>query len=184
MSRLIYSTIMSLDGYIADEAGRFDWAQPDEEVHSYLNDLERDAGTFLVGRRTYEVMLPWESPEFSSGQPPYIQDFAQIWQGAEKVVYSTTLEAPSFPRTRVERVFDPEAVRQLKHESARDLLIGGPTLAAHAISAGLVDECQIFVAPVLVGGGLSAFSASNVALRLLEERSFDSGMVFLRYEVG
>lgn len=183
MARLIHSAIASLDGYITDRSGRFDWATPDEQVHSFANDLERDVGTHLYGRRMCETMLAWESPALSAGQPAYIEDFAQIWRAAEKVVYSTTLAAVSSARTRIERTFDPEVVRRLKEESQSDLTIGGPTLAAQAIGAGLVDECLLFIVPVVVGGGLPAFPGVSLTLSLLEERLFDSGTVYVRYAV-
>lgn len=182
MARLIYSAIMSVDGCIADESGRFDWAMPDEEVHSFINELERSAGTSLYGRRMYEVMAVWETMGSAPEEPPYIQDYARIWQAADKVVYSTTLADVSSARTRIERAFDPEAIRQMKADLERDILIGGPTLAAHAIEAGLVDEYQLFVAPVAVGGGLRFFPGGvRVDLTLLDERRFRNGMVYLRY---
>ena len=139
MAKLIYSAITSLDGYVADEDGKFDWAEPDEEVHSFVNDLERPVGTYLYGRRMYEVMVAWETLDLAD-QPPFIQDFAEIWRAADKIVYSKTLETASSARTRIERDFDPEAVRQLKAAAGRDLTVGGPDLAAQAFKAGLVDE--------------------------------------------
>jgi dihydrofolate reductase len=182
MGKLIYSAIMSLDGYVADEEGNFDWGEPDEEVHTFVNDLERRIGTHLYGRRLYEVMVYWETAHTRAGQPPYIQDFAEIWQAADKIVYSRTLEAVSSARTRIERDLDPEAVRQLKASAERDILVGGPELAAQAIRAGLVDEHHLFVAPVVVGGG-KQFLPDNVrlVLELLDERRFGNGMVHLRY---
>jgi dihydrofolate reductase len=152
MARLIYSAIASLDGYVADQDGNFDWAEPDEEVHTFVNDLQRPVGTYLYGRRLYDVMVAWETMHTRADQPHVIQDFAEIWQAADKIVYSRTLEAVSSARTRIERVFDPDAVRQLKASAARDLTVGGPDLAAQAFKAGLVDECHLFVAPVVVGG--------------------------------
>lgn len=184
MSLLIYGMISSLDGYVADEAGRFDWAEPDEQVHVFINNLQRDAGTHLYGRRMYETMVAWESPELSANQPPYIQDFARIWRAADKVVYSTTLREVHSARTRLERRFDPDAVRRLKQDAERNVLIAGPTLASHAIRAGLVDECHLFIAPVVVGGGLPAFPGVQAPLRLLDERRFERGMVYLRYGTG
>jgi dihydrofolate reductase len=182
MSHLIYSVIASLDGYIADEDGRFDWAEPDEAVHTFVNGLERTVGTHLYGRRMYETMLAWESPEVSTGQPPYIREFAEIWRAADKIVYSTTLEAASSARTKIERTFDPNAVHQLKRETERDILVGGPTLAAHAMEAGLIDQYHLFVAPVVVGGGLPAFPRRfRMSLKLADERRFANGMVYLRY---
>ena len=181
MARLIYSVIASLDGYIADENGRFDWAEPDEEVHTFVNDLERPVGTYLYGRRMYEVMLGWETMALAD-QPTFARDFAQIWRAADKIVYSTTLPTASTARTRIERTFDPEAVRTLKASAARDLTVAGPELAAQAIRAGLVDECHLFVAPVLVGGGTQVFPDQiHVGLELLDERRFRNGMVHLRY---
>jgi dihydrofolate reductase len=182
MAKLIYSAITSLDGYVADEDGNFDWAAPDEEVHSFVNDLERPVGTYLYGRRLYEVMVYWETALTVADQPPVIQDFAQIWQAADKVVYSKTLETVSSARTRIERDFDPEAVRQMKARATRDLTVGGPDLAAQAITAGLVDECHLFVTPVVVGGGKHSFPDDvRVGLELLDERRFGSGVVHLHY---
>jgi len=154
--RLIYSTIASLDGYVADTDGNFDWAAPDEEVHAFVNELERPIGTYLYGRRMYEVMAFWETEGSGPGEPPVMHDFAEIWRAAEKVVYSRTLGEVSSARTRLEREFDPSAVRELVASASRDIAIGGPGLAAEALKAGLVDECQLFVAPVLVGAGKRA----------------------------
>jgi dihydrofolate reductase len=181
MAKLIYSAITSLDGYVADEAGRFDWAEPDEEVHSFGNDLERSVGTNLLGRRMYEVMVAWETVDLA-GQPPFIQEFAEIWRAADKIVYSKTLETVSSARTRIEREFDPEAVRQLKATEGRDLTVGGPHLAAQALAAGLVDELHLFLAPIVVGGGLRSLpDAVRLELELLDERRFGNGAVYLRY---
>jgi dihydrofolate reductase len=179
---LIYSALASLDGYIADEDGNFDWAEPDEEVHTFVNDLERDVGTYLYGRRLYETMVYWEDPEEYADWPSHLKEFADIWQAADKIVYSTTLESPSSARTRVEREFDPGAVRELKETAERDLLIGGPNLAASAFRAGLIDECHLFLAPAVVGGG-NRFLPDKVRLdlELVDERRFGNGMVFLRY---
>jgi dihydrofolate reductase len=182
MARLTYSAITSLDGYVADEDGIFDWAAPDEEVHAFVNDLERPVGTYLYGRRMYEVMVAWETMSTQADQPPVVRDFAEIWQAADKIVHSTTLEAVSSARTRVARDFDPVAVQRLKAAADRDLSVGGPVLAAQAIRAGLVDECRLFVTPVVVGGGRRALPDKiRVQLELLEERSFGSGVVYLRY---
>jgi dihydrofolate reductase len=182
MAKLIYPTISSLDGYVADESGKFDWAKPDEEVHTFVNDLERPAGTHLYGRRLYEVLVAWETMHERPDQPQVILDFAEIWQAADKIVYSRTLETVSSAKTRIEREFDPEAVRELKATSERDLLIGGPELAAEAIRAGLVDEYHLVVAPVVVGGGKRALpDGVRVDLELLDERRFASGFVYLRY---
>jgi dihydrofolate reductase len=181
MAKLIYSTIASLDGYVADEQGNFDWAAPDEEVHGFVNDLERSVGTYLYGRRMYETMVYWENPPVDD-QPPFIRDYAEIWQAADKVVYSGTLEATSSARTRIERAFDPEAVRRMKATEGRDLSVGGPGLAAQAIEAGLVDEFHLFFAPVVVGGGTRALpDSAHGRLELLDERRFESGFVHLHY---
>jgi dihydrofolate reductase len=182
MASLIYSAIASLDGYVADENGKFDWAAPDEEVHTFVNDLERPVGTYLYGRRMYEVMVYWETAHTLADQPPFIQDFAEIWQAADKIVYSKTLEAVSSARTRIERDFDPEAIRELKAVAGRDLTVGGPELAAQAFEAGLVDEVQLFLAPVVVGGGNRSLPDNvRMNLELLDERRFGNGMVYLRY---
>jgi dihydrofolate reductase len=184
MARLIYTAIASLDGYIEDEHGRFDWAEPDEEVHSFVNDLERPVGTYLFGRRMYETMVAWETLALGD-QPPHMRDFAEIWRAADKVVYSKTLDAVSSARTRIERDFDPEAVRALKAAAGRDLAVGGPDLAAHAFAAGLVDECHLFVAPIVVGGGKHSLPDKvRVRLELLDLRRFGSGMVYVRYHVA
>lgn len=182
MGRLVFSGIMSLDGYVVDADGRFDWSMPDEEVHAFVNDLARPLGTFLYGRRLYDVMVAWEDPGLVAGEPAPMQDFAEIWRAADKVVYSTTLTTPRSARTRVEPLFDAEAVRRLKATADRDIGIGGPTLAAHAIRAGLVDEYQMVLSPAVVGGG-TRFLPDDVRLdlELLEERRFAGGAVFLRY---
>src|SRR5665809_4792 len=151
MAKLIYSAITSLDGYVADEDGNFDWAEPDEEVHTFVNDLERPVGTYLYGRRMYEVMVGWETDHTLADQSLVMRDFAELWQAAEKIVYSTTLETVSTARTRIERAFDPEAVRRMKTTAERDITVGGPDLAAQAIETGLIDECRLFVTPIMVG---------------------------------
>jgi dihydrofolate reductase len=182
VAKLIYSAITSLDGYVADENGNFDWAAPDEEVHSFVNDLERSVGTYLYGRRMYEVMVYWETADTLVDQPPFIRDYVEIWQAADKIVYSKTLEEVSSARTRIERDFDPEAVRQLKSRAARDISVGGPELAGQAIKAGLVDEYHLFVAPVVVGGGKGSLPDHvRLDLELLNERPFGNGMVHLHY---
>ena len=182
MAKLIYSAITSLDGYVADEDGNFEWAAPDEEVHRFVNDLERPVGTYLLGRRMYEVMVYWETAETVAEQPTAGQDFAEIWQAADKVVYSRTLDGESSARTRIERDFDPEAVRRLKASAGQDIGVGGPTLASHAIRAGLVDQFQLFVTPVVVGGGQHWLpDGARLALELVDERRFAGGVVFLRY---
>ena len=181
MARLIYSAITSLDGYIEDEDGTFDWAEPDEEVHTFVNDLERPVGTYLYGRRMYEVMVAWEALALAD-QAPYIRDFAEMWRAADKIVYSKSLEAVSSARTRIERDFDPEAVRQMKATAGRDLSVGGPDLAAHAFKAGLVDECHLLLAPIVVGAGKQSLPDNvRLELELLDERRFGNGMVHLRY---
>ena len=182
MAKLIYSVIASLDGYVADEDGNFDWAAPDAEVHAFVNDLERNIGTYLYGRRMYETMVYWETAHTVPDQPPVEQDFTKIWQAADKVVYSTTLKMVSSAKTRIEKAFDPDAVRQMKASATRDISVGGPHLAAHAIKAGLVDECHVFVTPIVVGGGNPSLPDNvRVKLELLDERRFDSGVVHLHY---
>lgn len=184
MARLIYSVICSLDGYIADDSGSFDWAVPDEEVLDFLNQQERAVGTYLYGRRMYELMIVWETDPAAAAQSPKSAEFAGIWQAADKIVYSTTLTQVSTSRTRLERDFDPEVVRQLKVRATADLTVSGPGLAAHAFRAGLVDEVQLVVAPVIVGGGKSCFPEHiRVRLALADERRFPNGMVQLRYDV-
>jgi dihydrofolate reductase len=184
VAKLIYSAIMSLDGYVADEAGNFDWAAPDEEMHRFVNDLERPIGTYLYGRRMYDTMVYWETALEAPDQPDHIRDYARIWQAADKVVYSRTVGAPRSARTRIEHDFEPEAVRTLKATSTTDISIGGPRLAAQGLQAGLVDELHLFVAPVLVGGGNAALPRSQDArLELLEERRFESGFVYLGYRI-
>jgi dihydrofolate reductase len=181
MAKLIYSTITSLDGYVADEEGNFDWAAPDEEVHTFVNDLERRISTYLYGRRMYEVMAAWETMPLAD-QRSFMRDYAEIWRAAAKVVYSTTLETTSSGRTRIEREFDPDAVRQMKAQAERDISVGGPTLAAQAIEAGLADEFHIFLAPIVVGGGTRSLPDHvRAQLELLDERRFANGMVHLHY---
>jgi dihydrofolate reductase len=181
MAKLIYTALMSLDGYIADEDGSFDWAEPDEEVHRFVHDLERSVGTYLLGRRMYDVMVYWETVPLED-EPAYIQDFAEIWRASDKVVYSRTLEAPSTGRTRIEREFDPDAVREMKATLDHDLEVAGPGLAQHAIRAGLVDEWHFTLAPVVVGGGTAVFpDGIRIDLELVDERRFGNGMVYVRY---
>jgi dihydrofolate reductase len=183
MAHLIYSSISSLDGYIEDVNGNFDWAAPDEEVHQFVNDLERPIGTYLFGRRMYETMLVWETDPSFTIDSSILRDYAEIWQAADKIVYSRALQSVFTRKTRLERVFDPEAIRRLKESTERDISIGGPELAGHAFQAGLIDECHLFLVPVIVGGGKRALP-DNVRLNLglLEERRFGSGVVFLRYQ--
>jgi dihydrofolate reductase len=182
MAKLIYSSIASLDGYIADEDGNFDWAAPDEEVHAFINDLERQVGTYLFGRRMYEVMVVWETDPTLAEQSPVMRDFAQMWQAADKIVYSKTLRTVSTARTQLARDFDPEAVRQMKVSAGQDMVVGGPELAAQAFKAGLVDELHLFVTPIMVGGGKRSLPNDvRVKLELLDGRRFSSGMVYLLY---
>jgi dihydrofolate reductase len=184
MAKLVYSAIASLDGYVADEDGKFDWAEPDEEVHTFVNDLERPVGTYLYGRRMYETMAYWETAHTVTGLPAFVQDFTQIWQAADKIVYSKTLAAVSSARTRIERDFDPAAVRQMKTQAGRDITVGGPDLAAQAIRAGLVDEYHLFIAPVVVGSGKRALPRNvRLKLELLDERRFGNGMVHLHHRM-
>jgi dihydrofolate reductase len=184
MAQLVYSAITSLDGYVEDADGRFDWAVPDEQVHTFVNDLERQVGTYLYGRRMYEVMAAWETASTLADQPPVMRDFAQLWQAADKIVYSRTLEAVSSARTRIERDFDPEAVRLMKARAGRDMSVGGTDLAAQAIKAGLVDECHLLVAPVMVGGGKQSLpDGIRLELELLDERRFGNGVVHLHYRL-
>ena len=181
MARLIYMAITSLDGYVADEDGKYDWAMPDDEVFGFVNDFERPVGTYLYGRRLYEDMTGWETMP-QAGQSPLMLDFARIWRAADKVVFSRSLEAVSTARTRIERDFDPAAVRQLKARADRDITVGGPVLAAEALKAGLVNECGLIVCPVVVGGGKRALPGGvRLPLELLAERRFANGAVYLRY---
>lgn len=176
---LVYSVIASLDGYTADAEGKFDWAEPDEEVHAFVNELERGIGTYLYGRRMYETMVFWETVPLA-GQSQPVRDYAEIWRAADKVVYSTTLTAASSARTRIESRFDPAAVRTLKQRG--DVSVGGPGLAASVIRAGLVDEYHLFVTPVVVGGGTAVFpDGVRAGLDLVDEHRFASGVVYLRY---
>jgi dihydrofolate reductase len=184
MARLIYSAIASLDGYVADEHDNFDWAAPDAEVHAFVNDLERSIGTYLYGRRMYDVMVVWESMD-TDGQADAVKDYAEIWRAADKIVYSKTLEEPASPRTRIERVFNPDEVRALKASAARDISVGGPHLAAEAIGAGLIDEYHLFLAPVLVGGGNRALpDGARAGLELLDDNRFGGGFVHLHYRTA
>ena len=183
MSRLLFAALASLDGYMADEDGNFDWAVPDAEEHQFVNDLQRDVGLHLYGRRMYEVLVAWETMELE-GEPDWIADFARIWRSADKVVYSSSLPEVFSERTRIERTFDPEAVRRLKQADGPDMLIGGPTLAARAFEAGIVDEVHLFVAPVIVGAGLRALPADvRLDLELMDERRFGNGVAHLGYRL-
>ncbi len=184
MAKLIYSFIASLDGYVEDAQGGFDWAAPDHEVHAFVNALERPIGTYLYGRGMYETMVYWESVSTSSDQPSVAREFAQIWRAAEKIVYSRTLERVTSARTRLERAFDPAVIHELKQASGTDISVGGAELAGQAIAADLVDECHLLLVPVVVGGGKRALPAGARAQLALEaERRFASGVVYLRYGV-
>ena len=182
MAHLIYIANSSLDGYTEDREGNFDWDHPDEEGFRFITNLVRATGTHLYGRRMYEAMMVWETDPNLAAQSPPMRDFAEIWQAANKIVYSRTLETISTRNTQLEQTFDPEAIRQLKATNEHDILIGGPELAAHAFRAGLIDECHLFLIPILVGGGKSALPDNmRLELELLDERRFGSGVVFLRY---
>jgi len=181
MADLIYSAITSLDGYVADEHGKWDWSFPDPEVHAAVNEMERPIGTHLYGRRMYEVLVAWET---MNDPDPHMRDYAEIWRAADKIVYSSTLEQVSSQRTRIERRFDPEAVRELKRSAAGDLAIGGPHLAAEAFAAGLVDHVHLFLSPVIVGGGNRALpDGVRLDLELVDERRFGNGVVHLHHRV-
>ena len=183
MGKLIYFATTSLDGYIEDASGSFDWSAPDEEVHAFVNDRLRSASVFLFGRRMYEVMAVWEDPAIAESSPA-MADFAKIWQAADKIVYSTTLDRVTTLRTTLERRFEPERVRSLKESTPGDIGIGGSSLAAAVWRAGLVDECRLFVVPWLVGGGKRALPEGvRLPLELLDQRQFDSGVVYLHYRV-
>jgi dihydrofolate reductase len=182
MATLIYLAIASLDGYVADANGNFDWAAPDEEVHRFVNDLERPVGTYLYGRRMYETMVYWEAAGTGPGEPPFMRDYAEIWRAADKIVYSRTLEAASSARTRLERRFDLDCIRRMKAGADRDITVGGADLAGQAIRAGVVDELHLFVTPIVVGGGTRSLpDDARVTLELLDERRFTNGVVYLRY---
>jgi dihydrofolate reductase len=182
LAKLIYNAIASLDGYVEDESGGFAWAAPDQEVHAFVNELEREVGTHLCGRRMYETMVFWETEPSGDDEPEVMRDFAAIWRAADKVVYSRTLDTVTAARTRIERDFDPEAVRRLKADATTDISVGGAELAAQAFRAGLVDECHLFLVPILVGGGKRALpDGVRLELELLDERRFANGTVFLRY---
>lgn len=182
MARLIYGMMMSLDGYVADEGGNFDWSAPDEHVHAFVNEVERSVGTYLYGRRMYETMAVWETTDMITGSPPHIQDYARIWQAADKVVFSRSLAHPATARTRIEREFNIDIVRKMKADADRDLTIAGPDLAAHAIRAGLVDEWMFYVSPVIVGGGTRALPDDvRLDLDLLDEHRFRDGTLYLHY---
>jgi dihydrofolate reductase len=185
MAKLIYSAISSLDGYVADAEGNFDWSVPDDEVHRFVNHLERRIGTFLYGRRMYEVMRAWETYPPDNDEPSAEQEFAKVWQVADKIVYSKSLDKVSTRRTRLEREFDPQAVQHMKSAAARDISVSGPTLAGQALRLGLVDECHLFLSPVVVGGGTPALPDNvRLELELLDERRFGNGVVHLHYRIA
>jgi dihydrofolate reductase len=182
MARLIYSAIASADGYTEDAAGSFDWAAPDEELLRFVNGLERPVGTYLYGRRMYETMLYWETAHTVPGQPPSVREFTGIWQAAEKIVFSKTLASVPSARTRIEPNFDTGMIRQLKSATEHDMTVGGADLAGQAIKAGLIDELQLFLAPIVVGGGKRALPNDvRTDLELLDTQRFPSGAVYLRY---
>ena len=185
MAKLIYSAITSLDAFIEDEEGNFEWGAPDEEVHRFINDIERPVGTYLYGRRMYETMVYWETAHTVADLPPFVRDFTELWQAADKIVYSKSLETVSSAKTRLERGFDPRAISEMKTARERDITVGGPNLAAQAFKAGLVDECQLFLTPVVVGGGKPALPSNvRLELELFSERRFRSGVVFLHYRTS
>jgi dihydrofolate reductase len=182
MAELIYSAIASLDGYVADRDGKFDWAAPNDDVHAFINDLLRPVTTHLYGRRMYEVLVAWETVDTGDATPPVLREFAEIWRAADKIVYSTSLAAPASARTRLERDFDADAVRHLKRAAAGDLSVGGPHLAARAMEVGLVDTIHLFLTPVVVGGGTPALpGAVRMELELMDERRFADGTMHLHY---
>ena len=185
MAKLIFAAITSLDGYVADADGNFDWSMPSEEVHRFVNNLEAGIGTYLYGRRMYEVMRYWETASTGNGEQSAEQEFAKLWQRADKIIYSRSLDEVSTARTKLEREFDPEAIRQMKADVTRDIAVSGPTLAAEALRHGLVDECHLFLSPIVVGGGTPALP-DNVwlQLQLLDERRFNNGVVYLHYRVN
>ena len=185
VAKLIYSAITSLDGYIEDREGDFDWGAPDEEVFSFVNDIERSIGTYLYGRRMYETMVYWETAQTLTDQSPCERDFSDLWQAAEKIVYSKSLETLSSANTRLEREFQPSTIREMKAARQPDITVGGPDLAAQAFGAGLVDECQLFVTPIILGGGKRSLPSNvRLELELLSEHRFDSGVVFLHYRTS
>jgi dihydrofolate reductase len=185
MAKLIFAAITSVDGYVADADGNFDWSMPSEEVHRFVNNLEAGIGTYLYGRRMYEVMRYWETASTGNGEQSVEQEFAKLWQRADKIIYSRSLDEVSTASTRLEREFDPEAIRQMKADVTSDIAVSGPTLAAEALRHGLVDECHLFLSPIVVGGGTPALP-DNVwlQLQLLDERRFDNGVVYLHYRVN
>jgi len=184
MAKLIYAAISSLDGYVADSEGNFDWSMPSEEVHRFVNNLERRIGTYLYGRRMYEVMRYWETASTGNGEPSAGQEFAKMWQATDKIIYSRSLENVSTARTKLEREFDPAAIRRMKADASRDIAVSGPTLAGQALKLGLVDECHLFLSPIVVGGGTPALPDNvRVQLELLDQRRFGNGVVHVHYRV-
>jgi dihydrofolate reductase len=184
MAKLIYSAISSLDGYVSDSDGNFDWSAPDVEVHRFVNGVERPIGTFLLGRRMYEVMRYWDTAPTAAGEPSAAEEYARIWQAADKIVYSRSLEKVSTASTRIERDLDPQTIQDMKAAATRDISVGGPTLAAEALKMGLVDECHLFLSPIVVGGGLPALPDNvRLGLELLDERRFGNGVVHLHYRI-
>jgi dihydrofolate reductase len=184
MAKLIYTAISSVDGYVADAEGNFNWSAPDQEVHRFVNDIERPIGTYLCGRRMYEVMRYWETAPTGDGEPSAEHEYAKIWQAADKIVYSKSLKQVSSARTSIQREFDPEAIQQLKTSVARDISVGGSTLAAQALKLGLVDECHLFLSPIVVGAGNPALPDNvRLVLELLDERRFSNGVVHLHYRL-
>jgi dihydrofolate reductase len=184
MAKLIYSSITSLDGYIEDQDGNFEWAAPDDQVSSFLNDLERDVGTYLNGRRMYETMVYWEQDPVVAGEPDCVRECRELWRAADKIVFSKSLDTVSATRTRLEREFDPSAIKSLKDSLVRDITVAGPDLATQALRAGLVDECQLFLTPTLVGSGKASMPSDiRLDLELLDEHRFQSGVAYLRYRI-
>jgi dihydrofolate reductase len=184
MAKLIYAAISSLDGYVADSEGNFDWSMPSEEVHRFVNNLERRIGTYLYGRRMYEVMRYWETASTGNGEPSVGQEFAKMWQATDKIIYSRSLENVSTARTKLEREFDPAAIRRMKADASRDIAVSGPTLAGQALKLGLVDECHLFLSPIVVGGGTPALPDNvRIQLELLDQRRFGNGVVHVHYRV-
>lgn len=182
MADLVFMAMMSIDGFMADAEGNFDWAHPDEDVHRFINDRERATGTHLVGRKMYEIMSYWDTDEATTSQIDFEREYAEIWQGAHKIVYSRTLPSVSSANTTLERSFDVASLRALKESAAQRVSISGPTLAHQAMKAGLIDVIELYVFPVNVGGGLAVFPADHrLSLELVDEHRFEGGVVFLSY---
>ena len=184
MSKLIYAVNTSVDGFMEDQDGNFGWTEPNDEVFKFITDLMRPIGTHLLGRRMYETMMVWETDPKFAAESSLKRDFAEVWQAANKIVFSTTLENLPTRKTQLMRSFEPETIRQLKANSEHDILIEGPEIASHAFRAGLIDECHLFILPVVVGGGKSAIPNNlRLNLELLEEQHFGNGTVYLRYRI-